>query len=136
MKKILIIALILGSAAVLGYLVARDGGSGMGGEFVSQADCRKAPEHGEMVWIEGSSFTRGATGFYPDEGPPEEIRVGGFWIDRFEVTNARFGEFVDATGYVTVAEQQPDPEDFPGIDPACCSPDPSCSPCPRTRPGA
>ena len=75
-----------------------------------------------MVWIEGGSFTRGATGFYPDEGPLEDIRVGSFWIDRFEVTNARFGEFVDATGYVTVAETQPDPEDFPGIDPALLEP--------------
>ena len=122
MKKYPLIALTLGAAAVLGYLVARDGGSETGVTRVSQADCRGAPEHDEMVWIEGGSFTRGATGFYPDEGPPEEIRVGGFWIDRFEVTNARFGEFVATTGYVTVAERQPDPEDFPGIDPALLQP--------------
>ncbi|MDE0286185.1 MAG: formylglycine-generating enzyme family protein [Gammaproteobacteria bacterium] len=122
MKKYLPIAIILGVAAILGYLVAMDDGSKTGDTSASMADCRGAAEHGEMVWIEGDSFTRGATGFYPDEGPPEEIRVGGFWIDRFEVTNARFGEFVDATGYVTVAETQPDPEDFPGIDPALLQP--------------
>ena len=122
MKKYLPIMLTLAVAAVLGYLVARDGGSGMGDAPVSQADCRETPEHGEMVWIEGGSFTRGATGFYPDEGPPEAIQVGGFWIDRFEVTNARFAEFIAATGYVTVAERHPDPEDFPGIDPALLQP--------------
>ena len=109
MKKYLPIAIILGVAAILGYLFARDGRSGIGVTPVSQAKCREAPEHGEMAWIEGGSFTRGATGFYPEEGPPEQIRVAGFWIDRFEVTNARFSEFSEETGYVTVAERQPDP---------------------------
>lgn len=122
MKKALIIALILAVAAAVGYLIAMDGGPGTGDTPASMADCRQAPEYGEMIRIEGGSFTRGATGFYPDEGPPSEVRVGGFWIDRFEVTNARFGEFVAATGYVTVAERQPDPEDFPGGDPALLEP--------------
>src|SRR5262249_16229335 len=38
----------------------------------------------------------------------------GFWIDRFQVTNARFAEFVADTGHVTVAERPLDPADFPG----------------------
>ena len=33
------------------------------------------------------------------------------------MTNARFSRFVAATGYVTVAERAPDPEDFPGVPP-------------------
>ena len=69
-----------------------------------------------MVWVEGGAFTRGASGFYPEEAPPGEIEVDGFWIDRFEVTNTRFSEFVEATGYVSIAEREPNPEDFPGID--------------------
>ena len=32
-------------------------------------------------------------------------RRGNFWIDRTEVTNAQFAEFVAATGYVTLAER-------------------------------
>jgi sulfatase modifying factor 1 len=40
--------------------------------------------------------------------------VGPFSIDRYEVTNARFAAFADATGYVTVAERPLDPADFPG----------------------
>ena len=122
MKKALTIALILGAAAVLGYFIALDSDSEMGAASLSQADCKDASEHREMVWLEGGSYTRGATGFYPDEGPPETVRVDGFWIGRFEVTNARFGEFVAETGYVTVAERQPDPKDFPGIDPALLKP--------------
>jgi hypothetical protein len=37
------------------------------------------------------------------------LRVDGFWIDRDEVTNAQFKQFVDATGYVTLAERGLDP---------------------------
>jgi formylglycine-generating enzyme required for sulfatase activity len=34
-------------------------------------------------------------------------------MDRTEVTNRQFAEFVAATGYTTVAERKPDPNDFP-----------------------
>jgi len=36
-------------------------------------------------------------------------------MDPHEVTNEQFEKFVKATGYVTVAEQQPDPADFPNV---------------------
>ncbi|SFZ85137.1 Formylglycine-generating enzyme, required for sulfatase activity, contains SUMF1/FGE domain [Devosia enhydra] len=39
------------------------------------------------------------------EAPLREQRVGGFAIDPFTVTNAWFGRFVAATGYVTEAER-------------------------------
>ena len=42
------------------------------------------------------------------------VSVGGFWIDRCQVTNAEFARFVAQTGYVTVAERPLDPPDFPG----------------------
>lgn len=38
-------------------------------------------------------------------------------MDETEVTNEQFAEFVKATGYVTIAEQKPKPEDFPGAPP-------------------
>ena len=38
------------------------------------------------------------------------------WM-RPEVTNQQFQAFIDATGYVTVAEQTPKAEDFPGAPP-------------------
>ena len=122
MKKSLIIALIMGIAALLGYYISMHGKPAVSDAPRSQANCRKPAEHADMVRIEGGSFTKGAAGFYPEEAPPREMTVDGFWIDRFEVTNARFGEFVDATGYVTVAQRRPDPKDFPGIDPALLQP--------------
>lgn len=62
-----------------------------------------------MVHVRSGSFTFGTTLGYPDERPAQgagKTRVGGFWIDQTEVTNAQFAAFVAATGYVTDAERQ------------------------------
>jgi formylglycine-generating enzyme len=66
-----------------------------------------------MAWIPGGKFRRGSAD-ESDALPVREIEVDGFWMDRTEVTNAQFGEFVRATGYVTEAEKAPDPKLFPG----------------------
>jgi formylglycine-generating enzyme len=60
-----------------------------------------------MVWVPGGRFTMGADPQYPEEGPPREVEVAGFWISRTEVTNAEFAHFVAATGYRTAAERNP-----------------------------
>ena len=41
-----------------------------------------------------------------DEAPPHEVQVGDFWMDETEVSNRQFQEFVQATGYVTIAEKE------------------------------
>jgi formylglycine-generating enzyme required for sulfatase activity len=75
-----------------------------------------------MVWIEGGSFTMGDEDERPEERAAHEVTVGGFWIDRHEVTNAEFARFVEATGYVTVAERGLDPADHPGVPPELLAP--------------
>jgi formylglycine-generating enzyme required for sulfatase activity len=67
-----------------------------------------------MVWIPGGEFAMGSTGplARPDEAPVHRVRVSGFWIDRTEVTNAQFAEFVEATGYRTIAERPVDWEEL------------------------
>ena len=59
-----------------------------------------------MQRIPGAEFTMGSDSALalPEERPVHRVRVGEFWIDRHEVTNAQFAEFVAATGYVTTAE--------------------------------
>ncbi len=67
-----------------------------------------------MVWIPGGTFAMGSEAFYREEAPVRQVSVDSFWMDVHEVTNQQFAEFVNATGYVTLAERQPDPADFPG----------------------
>jgi len=68
-----------------------------------------------MVWIPSGTFIMGSTDGKPDEKPIHEVTVNGFWMDKTEVTNEKFQKFVDAIGYVTVAERKPDPKDFPDV---------------------
>jgi formylglycine-generating enzyme len=67
-----------------------------------------------MVWIPGGEFTMGSDDpkARADERPAHRIRVDGFWMDKTVVTNAQFRAFVEATGYVTVAERKPDWEEL------------------------
>ena len=39
-----------------------------------------------------------------DARPMHRVYVDGFFMDKTDVTNAQFVEFVKATGYVTIAE--------------------------------
>ncbi|MBM7506142.1 formylglycine-generating enzyme family protein [Agromyces aurantiacus] len=72
----------------------------------------------ELVELPGGTFLMGSDRHYPEEAPQHERRVEPFAIERHPVTNAQFAEFVAATGYVTVAERELDPAEFPGADPA------------------
>ena len=72
----------------------------------------------DMVWVQGKAFEMGSDAHYPDEAPVRTVSVDGFWMDRTHVTNAEFGKFTKDTGYVTVAERDLDPADFPGADPS------------------
>ncbi len=60
----------------------------------------------------------GSTSFYPEEAPIHTVAVAAFAVERHPVTNAQFAEFVDDTGYVTVAERELDPALYPGANPA------------------
>ncbi|MGZ5959706.1 MAG: formylglycine-generating enzyme family protein [Rhizomicrobium sp.] len=70
--------------------------------------------HRGMVWIPAGTFAEGDT-VYPEEGPIAPVHVGGFWMDRHEVTNAEFAAFVKATGYVTTAERPIDAKAHPEL---------------------
>ena len=103
--------------------------AGLGGFQPTAADSQSAPQDSpaDMAWIPGGEFSMGCAdprgqpfgGPDPmrDARPIHPVRVDGFWMDRTEVTNDRFAEFVAATGYVTVAERPPRQEDFPDAPP-------------------
>jgi formylglycine-generating enzyme required for sulfatase activity len=80
-----------------------------------------------MVWIPGGEFSMGSDyrseslcglpGITNDAVPVHRVYVDPFWMDATEVTNAQYKAFVEATGYVTVAEITPTIEEFPGANP-------------------
>lgn len=70
-----------------------------------------------MIWVPPGVFSMGSEDFYPEERPIHARQVDGFWMDSHPVTVSEFGEFVDATGHVTVAETAPEAADFPDADP-------------------
>lgn len=81
-----------------------------------------------MVFIPGGTFSMGTSasneslcsmkGLTSDCMPIHSVYVDPFFMDEHEVTNAEYTAFVKATGYVTVAEQTPTLEEFPGADPS------------------
>ena len=80
-----------------------------------------APPPG-MAGIPGGTFRMGSDRHYPEEAPVHRVAVGPFWMDCTPVTNRQFRRFVEATGYVTVAEVAPDPRDYPGALPHMLKP--------------
>lgn len=78
---------------------------------------------GGMVFIPGGEFSMGAPNpvgmsdggneNMSDARPIHRVQIGPFFMDEHEVTNAEFAAFVKATGYVTVAEKAPTPQEFP-----------------------
>jgi sulfatase modifying factor 1 len=71
-----------------------------------------------MAWIPGGVFLRGSDNPEKlDSQPKHRVAVDGFWMDRTAVTNEQFARFVEATGYVTIAERTPEAKDFPGAPP-------------------
>ncbi len=70
-----------------------------------------------MTWVAGGTFQMGSAAFYPEERPVRQASVDGFWIDTHPVTAAQFRRFARETGYVTVAEREPDPASYPDADP-------------------
>ena len=84
-----------------------------------------APEG--MVWIPGGEFSMGSDvadeslcglpGVTRDAVPIHRVYVDGFWMDKTDVTNEKFEQFVKATGYLTIAERTPTQDEFPDAPP-------------------
>jgi formylglycine-generating enzyme len=92
----------------------------------SQQSVESAPSSArptsDMVRIPGGTFRMGSDRHYPEEAPVHRATVDAFRMDRAPVTNREFRRFVEATGYVTVAEIAPDPKDYPGALPHMLKP--------------
>jgi formylglycine-generating enzyme len=85
------------------------------------------PAPPNMAFIPGGEFSMGCNDprglphggheAMEDCRPIHRVYVDAFWMDKTDVTNEQFAKFVRSTGYKTIAERNPDPKDFPGVDP-------------------
>jgi len=62
------------------------------------------PSFDDMQWIEAGSFQMGSDRGKPDERPSHPVSLSGYWIDKFEVSNADYSRFIVETGHVTTSE--------------------------------
>jgi formylglycine-generating enzyme required for sulfatase activity len=58
----------------------------------------------KLVWVKGGTTIIGDKE-NSDSQPFFRVKVSGFWIQTHEVTNQQFLEFIQKTGYITVAER-------------------------------
>lgn len=94
---------------------------------IENHDPPPVPAPSGLTWISGGEFSMGAhqlsdhagTGMKETEDalPVHRVFVDGFFMQKTVVTNRQFREFVNATGYVTVAERIPRAADYPGVPP-------------------
>ncbi len=113
-KRLLGTATMLAAGAALAGCDLLPEQSQDGGKNASEIALQCISESAKIA-ITGGTFTMGSDQAYPEEKPVREATVGAFSISATEVTNAQFAEFVEATGYVTQAEQAPDPALHPDI---------------------
>src|SRR5262245_30976232 len=61
-----------------------------------------------MVLVPAGEFIMGSeeAAYYDIAKPRHQVYLDAFYIDKYEVTNARFQQFVQATGYRTQAERE------------------------------
>lgn len=55
-------------------------------------------EPGPMALIPAGEFVMGSDDRLPDEGPRHKVVLDAYWLDVYEVTNAQYKKFIDASG--------------------------------------
>ncbi|MEM6885935.1 MAG: formylglycine-generating enzyme family protein [Verrucomicrobiota bacterium] len=86
----------------------------LAGFLSSCSESVNTPAEMEMVWIPGGTYVMGTNDptAQVNERPEREVTLDGFWMDTTPVTNHQFQQFVEATGYVTIAERKLDWEEM------------------------
>jgi formylglycine-generating enzyme required for sulfatase activity len=112
LKKYLLIttAILVAGVSYIGYQSFFPVADKPAGSKISQ--CHFEPQ---MLLIQGGTFDMGAGAIYPEELPVTKRTISDFMISKYEITNQEFAQFTSATGYRTVAETGPNPQDYPNI---------------------
>ena len=83
-------------------------GSANENDYCTRDSCEDSNgESEDMVMVHGGVFTMGTDVpiFVSDgEAPARRVQVSNFYMDKYEVSNSKFAEFVEATNHKTEAE--------------------------------
>ena len=99
-----VIAGVIGLFSVI-YLLSEPETLLTGGAVPATANASR-----DMVQIEGGSFMMGSDMAGDEQKGTHSVTVGSFYIDRHEVTNAEYAEFVKATGHPAPTINMSDPD--------------------------
>jgi len=79
-----------------------------------QPDPQQVKSEKGMVLVKGNTFEMGGDNEQAreDEFPKNATTVGDFWMDITEVTTAQYAQFIQATGWETIAERTVDLEEI------------------------
>jgi formylglycine-generating enzyme required for sulfatase activity len=100
---LLSVAILLFSAvSVVTASYASEGGSQPGREAPGTPKEVIAKDGAPMVLIPGGDFVMGSPDEegYEDEHPEHRVSLAAFYLDKYEVTNARYDKFLEDTGHV------------------------------------
>jgi eukaryotic-like serine/threonine-protein kinase len=106
----LFLLFVLGGAGIGGaYMLGLFGGATAGPNGKTPEQTKTPAEEvptipADMVQIPGGTFTMGRDDGGPWEKGEHRVVVPGFWMDRYEVTNEAFYEFVAKTGYERIPD--------------------------------
>ncbi len=72
------------------------------------------PDGGVYVWVPPGSFMMGSQNGAADQKPVHPVNLTGFWLGKYQVTNAQYRAFCKATGREFPAESEQD-DDHPVV---------------------
>lgn len=89
---------VAGLLTILAGLVANDVAAPVLAESRRSAEAEARKHGAPMVWVSDGTFIMGSPKGSTIE-PPHEVYLHAFYIDKYEVTTARYAKFLNATGH-------------------------------------
>jgi serine/threonine-protein kinase len=93
-----VLAVAVLAVVVIAALQLPDNGKQTNEKIIKPASNSESPPEG-MVMVRGGKFLMGRNDGEPDEMPAHEVEVKDFYLDKYEVTNKQYKEFVDAKSH-------------------------------------
>ena len=95
---VVVLLVVLAGGSVGGYFIYKSRGSAIG-PAKPPIDPTDAPVKPDLLEVSGGKFQMGRSDGPPTEVPAHPVTVGNFEMDRTEVTNKEYGQFVKQTNH-------------------------------------